>query len=129
MSSASLRDRLLEDLRSGSLPVIVTAVVLALPAAYAVTALTHTTSAGFLTLMTVGVVLPTAHETHWPTSGGWRDVAWTVAATLVAVLAFLAVYVGTRALLPAIGRDGAAITAFLLVNVGGLAISARIGPG
>lgn len=129
MSSASLRDRLMEDLRSGSLPVIVTGVLLALPCAYAVTALTDSTSAGFLMLITVGVLLPQAHENHWPTYGGWRDAAWTVAATAIAFVAYLAVFWAIRAVVPTIGVDGAAVGAFLLVDLGGLATIARFGPG
>lgn len=124
-----LRERLREDLRSGSLPVILTGVVLALPVAYAVMELTHVEAMGFFGLITVGVVVPQAHEHHWPTYGGWRDVAWTVVTTVVAVTALLLVYWGVTAIVPRVGVTAAAIAAFLIVDFGGLYVVARYGPG
>lgn len=124
----SLRRRLFEDLRSGSLAVIVTGVVLALPAAYLVTAVTHSTSAGFLVLITVGVVLPQAHERHWPAKDVWYDIGWTIVATAIVVAVYLVLFWGFRDASP-LGTAAAAVGAFLVVAFGGLAVLAWFGPG
>lgn len=123
-----LRDRLREDLRSGSVPVIVTGIVLALPMAYVATTVTDSQSMGFLTLITVGILVPHAHEHYWRTDGGIRDVVWTVIATVVSVASLLASYYLLYTYVPMMGQNGAAIVAFLLVTFGGFSLLATFGP-
>lgn len=50
-------------------------------------------AAGFLLLLTIGVLVPSAHETYWSQERPWtRDVLWTVAASTVACGLFAAGY-------------------------------------
>lgn len=82
---SSLRDRFGDDLRSGSLPVSLTAVPLAMAVGLGSVLYWDEFAGGFLLLMLLGGFVPYAHETYWPQDRPWsRDVAWTVVASAVA---------------------------------------------
>ncbi|QLK25013.1 hypothetical protein HYG81_12970 [Natrinema zhouii] len=81
----TLRERYADDLRSGSLPVLLTAVPIAMVVALGSAWYWDEFAGGFLLLMTIGGLVPYAHENHWPQDGPWtRDVLWTIAASAVA---------------------------------------------
>ena len=89
----SLRERFSDDLRSGSLPVLLTAVPLAMVVGLGSGWYLDDTAVGFLLLVAIGAVVPYVHETHWAQDRSWgHDVAWTVAASGVAAGAFGASY-------------------------------------
>lgn len=82
---SSLHDRYRDDLRSGSLPVLLTAVPIAIVAGIVSGWYWDAFAASFLLLVTVGVMVPYAHETGWPQDRRWsRDVPWTITASAVA---------------------------------------------
>ncbi|WP_254763098.1 hypothetical protein [Natrinema marinum] len=83
--SQSLRDRFRDDLSSGSTPVLLTAVPIAMAVGLGSTWYTHEVAGGFLLLVTIGVLVPSAHEHYMPQDRSWsRDVTWTIAASAVA---------------------------------------------
>ncbi|WP_226040511.1 hypothetical protein [Natrinema sp. DC36] len=81
----TLRERYANDLHSGSLPVLLTAVPIAMVVALGSAWYWDEFAGGFLLLMTIGVFVPYAHENYWPQDRPWsRDVLWTIAASAVA---------------------------------------------
>ena len=92
-SSQSLRERFRNDLRSGSLSVLLVVIPLAMLAGTGGGRYSGDSGLGFALLLVVGVFVPYAHESHWPQDRSRaRDAAWTVAASVVAVGLFAASY-------------------------------------
>lgn len=95
-----LRERFRRDLRSGSLPVSLTAVPLAMITGLGSAWYWDDSGLGFTVLVLIGVFVPYAHENHWPRDRSWtRDAAWTVAASAVAGGLFAGSYLLAAALL------------------------------
>ena len=85
----TLRDRYAADLRSGSLPVVLTAVPLAMGTGLGSQWYWGEFLPGFLLLVAIGVLVPAAHDRHQPQDRAWmQDVLWTVGASLVAIALF-----------------------------------------
>ncbi len=81
-NSPTLRERYAADLRSGSTAVVLTAVLVGVVAAVAAALYAPSFEWGFLLMILIGVLLPMAHERHWPQTSGWaRDVGWTLLAS------------------------------------------------
>ncbi|ELY37446.1 hypothetical protein [Natronorubrum tibetense] len=112
----TLRDRFREDLRSGSLPVILTAVPLAMAVGLGSGWYWDQFAAGFLLLLTIGVLVPYAHETYCSQNQSWkRDVLWTVGASAVACGLFASSYLlaGTLVTDPTHNAAAAFVATFL----------------
>ncbi|QCS43711.1 hypothetical protein [Natrinema versiforme] len=114
----SLRDRFRDDLRSGSLPVLLTAVPIAMAVGTGSAWYWDEFAGGFLLLVTIGVLVPSAHDEYGPRGQSWsRDVLWTIAASAVATGLFTCGYLIAGTLLTqSIYR---ATIAFLLTYLGG----------
>lgn len=116
--SPPLRERYMADLRSGSFPVLVTAVVIATAIGLGLAVRIHEYETGFLLVILLGVQVPAAHERFRRQDAGWlRDVAWTVGASVGALALFGAGYVLAALVL----RDTlvVAAVAFVAANVVG----------
>lgn len=89
----SLGERSGDDSRSGSLPVSLTAVPIAMVVGLGSAWYWHEFAGGFLLLVAIGALVPYAHEAHWSQgrSRSW-DVSWTVAASAVATGPFASGY-------------------------------------
>ena len=92
----SLRDRFRDDLRSGSLVVSLTAVPLAMVVGLGTGWYAGDTAFGFALLLSIGVFVPSVHESYWVRDDAARDasrvrdVAWTVAASVAVTGLFAA---------------------------------------
>jgi hypothetical protein len=102
-------------LASTRFAVVATAIAVAIPANYLAFALTGDESIAFLGMFTLGVSVPQVYGTGWPDEYDRpMGVAWTVAAC---ALVFGALVVVFRVAELVLGGLGAAIAAFLLVQV------------
>jgi len=123
----SLRERVGTWLRGDEAPVILTAVVFALPAAYAVRELVPGAEfeLGFFALMTVGVGVPRIYE-RWPVRYHRPvAVAWTLGVGFLVAGELSAIYVGV---LTVSSPVVAAIVAFVVTDLGNvLLVSALFG--
>ncbi|WP_222919988.1 hypothetical protein [Natrinema sp. SYSU A 869] len=89
----ALRDRFRDDLRSGSLPVLLTAVPIAMVVGMGSAWYWGEFAAGFLLLVTIGVLVPSAHEEYGPRGQSWsRDALWTIVASAIATGLFAGGY-------------------------------------
>lgn len=114
----TLRDRFRDELSSGPLPVLLTAVPIAMAVGMGSAWYWDEFAGGFLLLVTIGVLVPSAHEEYGPQGESWsRDVLWTITASVVATGLFAAGYLLAGLLLSqSIYR---AMVAFLLTYLGG----------
>lgn len=123
----TLRERFGADLRAGSLPVLLTAVPIAMAVGLGSTWYWNESVGGFLLLVTVGVFVPSVHEEQWPQDWPWpTDVLWTIAASAVAIGLFAGTY-----LLAGLAVDDPtlrAAIAFSVTSLGGWALSRAIRP-
>ncbi|MFC7044824.1 hypothetical protein ACFQH6_04765 [Halobacteriaceae archaeon GCM10025711] len=96
---STLVDRLKADLYSLQSVVILTAVLVAVPAAMLWMAPSYGFEAGFLLLMLVGVDVPALYDREWPVAYGSAGVvvAWTLVACLLVGVTFVALVVLARA--------------------------------
>lgn len=89
----TLRDRYLADLRSGSTPVLVTAVAIGIAALMAASAVFETDAPGILLVVLIGVQVPLVTEDWFFSDATWRrSVAWTVVVSGGLVVVFAAGY-------------------------------------
>ncbi len=124
----SLRERFGADLRAGSLPVLLTAVPIAMAVGLGSTWYWDEFVGGFLLLVTIGVIVPSVHEAHWPQDRSWAaDVLWTVAASAVAIALFAATYL--LAGFPVDDPTHRAAIAFVAASLGGWSLSWAIRRG
>lgn len=104
---------------------IVTAIVVAIPTAYAFHTVIGGTSGDFLLLMTLAVGVPQAYDEYWPRyDRTWTAVAWVLAACAVATGEFVGLHLlGVEVL--ALSPFLAGVGAFLLTYLGNLAWLSR----
>ncbi|WP_455448856.1 hypothetical protein [Natrinema thermotolerans] len=89
----TLRERFRDDLRTGSLAVLLTAVPIAMAVGLGSTWYWDEFAGGFMLLMLLGVIVPSIHEAHWPQDQSLSaDVLWTLAASAVALGLFAGIY-------------------------------------
>ncbi|MFB6120460.1 MAG: hypothetical protein ABEJ68_05015 [Halobacteriaceae archaeon] len=101
-------------------PVVLTAVVVAIPGAYLLqSAVGATYSFGFLSLLALGVGVPRVYD-EWPrTYDRPLAVAWTLGACAVVAAEMTALFV---LLEPLAGGTVAAIVAFIVADLGNVAL-------
>ncbi|WP_121742434.1 hypothetical protein [Natronorubrum halophilum] len=117
-TNSSLRDRFRDDLRSGSLPVLLTAVPLAMAVGLGSGWYWDEFAGSFLLLVTIGVLVPYAHETSQSRGQSrMRDVLWTVGASAAACALFAGGYLLARTLVA--DSMHASVIAFVATVLGG----------
>ena len=127
MSASSLGTRVRRCATSQRNLTIWTAIVVGVPTAYAFHVLVSggDGAGDFLLLMALAVGVPTAYDDYWPAyDRTWQAIRWVVAACVVATAVFTGLYlVGTAVV--GLGPLPAAVAAFLVTDLGGLAALAR----
>lgn len=103
-------------------PVLLAAIVVALPTAYSVQHwLDSGFETGFLVLMTLGVGVPQLYDRWSRQYSPLLAVAWALAACAVVTIVFVAAYVVAQGL--GAGTTIAAILAFLVADLGTLGLA------
>ena len=98
--------------------VIYAAVLVAVPAAYGFHVVFSGQEAGFLLLVTLGVGVPTAYNSYWPTYDRlWKTVVWVVGAAALSAAAFAGLFVAGTDLF-ALSAFPASASAFVVTAVG-----------
>ncbi len=124
MPSTSSTSRFREWATSQRNLTIFTAILVALPAAYAFQATVGGRAMGgdFLLLVTLAVGVPTAYDNYWPAyDQTWTAVLWVLAACAVATGVYVGVFLlGTDVV--GLAPFPSAIGAFLVTDLGGLGL-------
>lgn len=125
--------RVREKLEPSNDLVVLVAVVLAIPMAYAVSSVTGDTPASFLALMLAGVLVPRVYEDQWPVEYGvsLAAVAWAGVAVCLATGTLLGVYVLVFPVfdgLTASAGFASATVAFLAAWLLGAGVARTLGP-
>lgn len=109
---------------------IVVAILVAVPTAYAFRSAVPggDSAADFLLLLTLAVAVPTAYDERWPRYDQTSTaVAWILGACLVATVAFAGLYLLGTAVV-GLSPLFASVAAFLVTDLGGLALLSTRGP-
>jgi len=121
----TVRQRVRDYVTGPEFPVVATAIVVAIPAAYLVQgALDAAMAFGYLLLLGLGVGVPRLYD-YWPrTHGRLGAVAWAVAACAVMAGEMAALYLLVE---PVIGGFAAAAVAFVVADLGSTILLAVAG--
>lgn len=110
----SLRERALTQRNA----TILTAILVALPTAYGFHVWSGAEQGGFLVLMLLAVLVPTAYDDLWETyDETWKGVVWTLAACAVVTVEFVGLYV--------VGVDSLSMSPFA-AGVGAFGLTAAV---
>lgn len=123
----NVRGTMADLLEAEQTPVVVTAVLTAVPVSYAAQYALDT-GPGFplLLLLSVGAGVPRLYE-HWTRRYSRRGaVAWTLVAAAVVVVEFTALYFGIE---PVAGPFVAATAAFVVTDLGNISLTATLTGG